>query len=323
MEEMDSAIVYYKRALNFMRYPYTIDIYNELASTYFEIGKANSAYMYLQKVLIEYKGKPMPPPYYLVAGEVYGLLNKTDSALFYLNKVIDAPTARLNTKGRAYFNLSQIHLKQKNYREYAYYQQLYIQARDSIDRQVHKETLLRVQSLYNYQKAEIEAQQAKQQTTSLKRYLWAIVVGVLLLALLTGCIYFYEKMKKLRRQNDELICRKKREWLLNAESIVIRLRTDENVTLSQEVYDELVEAVNKRHTNFLADIANSDKLTPEQIQTLYLVRINLRTKDISRLLHKQPNSISMRLKKLANIIFDEDLTDDWHSQLFTYLCNLE
>jgi hypothetical protein len=323
----DSTLFYYKQALRFMRKPASRYVLNEMADTYNRKGVLDSALRYAHLALPLIQKGDNPALFYIGAGEICMKSGQADSAAYYFKKTIATAGGRLDTRGEALYRLGRLALLQKDYNAYISYQHAYEQVKDSTDSQAQRDALLKMQSLYNYNKAVKRANAAEKEMHYLEIDL---SFGFVLLLFVLAFIFLYSRYRKIRDERDELSGKdkKRQEWKernlnLEAETIVQDLESGILQKLSAADYKELAEAVNRWQPDFILHIPNHEKLTPEYRQTAYLVRINLRTAHIARLLNIQRNSASARIKKLAEIVFDGKLDKEWHTQLYNYFYELE
>jgi DNA-binding CsgD family transcriptional regulator len=111
--------------------------------------------------------------------------------------------------------------------------------------------------------------------------------------------------------------------LLREEPIYKELHNADTPILKDTDYKILVEVINKHYPHFLSFIEKSGKLTPENIQTAYLIKAQLSQNEMMRLLGNKSNTVSMRIKSLAKKIYGEDIVNsNWNKDVFSYILDI-
>lgn len=205
VNRLDSAIFYYSKALSCTSDSYELYILNELADLYGRIGDYKKGLSYAKEAYIRMRTEDDSCLVCINLGDLYLKQGETDSAFYYLS--FCRRSTNLYRLTAAYHLLSQLEKLRKNLNAYMFYQEQYEALRDSIEQQTYKETLTRLQSLYDYQIVEKEKEYYRQDADHKTNYLYRLWGGGSLLLLVTICIVFYlfrEKKKKEEQLNQSL-----------------------------------------------------------------------------------------------------------------------
>ena len=152
LNKIDSAIIYYEKALYKCNLKNKPSIYRELANLYIDIEDYPRGFDYIKMALSFPLKSPLLESSYLVLGKFYQKTNQIDSAYYYLR--CSAKSARLQTQAASYYHLAQLELSNRNWERYASNQVKYEALRDSISLVKQTESIRRMENLYDYHKAE-------------------------------------------------------------------------------------------------------------------------------------------------------------------------
>lgn len=188
----DNSIKYYKKAIQMAdtlhNYKVLINGTNQLAGVYTETKDYQPALSYAQKALrlketIELPLEKGLEQSYLVIGDIYRHIDKTDSAYYYLNKALAAD--RIETVCAAYQDLYHLSKKKKDYEKMSQYCDSMIVYQDSIEILNRNKELMDMQEKYNQQKLLNEKNQLKiENNTIIRNVLITLVVVFCLIAIL-------------------------------------------------------------------------------------------------------------------------------------------
>ena len=152
LNKIDSAIIYYEKALYKCNLKNKPSIYRELANLYIDIEDYPRGFDYIKMALSFPLKSPLLESSYFVLGKFYQKTNQIDSAYYYLR--CSAKSARLQTQAASYYHLAQLELSNRNWERYASNQVKYEALRDSISLVKQTESIRRMENLYDYHKAE-------------------------------------------------------------------------------------------------------------------------------------------------------------------------
>ena len=167
-----------------------------LSDNNIEMGRYDSAMVYLRPVLAN-PLKINKSPIYTNASRIYYHLNQPDSALFYIEKVLDVGT--IQGKTTAYRNHTRIDLTRGDVAAARGDFENYVLCIDSVNRITASEALAKAAATYDYTMKENENMRLKDENlkTSFLVWTWAAACVTLLMLLLLGYMYF-----KTRRMED-------------------------------------------------------------------------------------------------------------------------
>ncbi|EEZ20621.1 LOW QUALITY PROTEIN: tetratricopeptide repeat protein, partial [Bacteroides sp. 3_1_33FAA] len=201
----DNSIKHYKKAIQMAdtlhNYNVLINGTNQLAGVYTKTKDYQPALSYAQKALrlketIELPLEKGLEQSYLVIGDIYRHIDKTDSAYYYLNKALAAD--RIETVCAAYQDLYHLSKKKKDYEKMSQYCDSMIVYQDSIEILNRNKELMDMQEKYNQQKLLNEKNQLKiENNTIIRNVLIILVVVFCLIAIL---IYIYQR-KLIRKEH--------------------------------------------------------------------------------------------------------------------------
>ena len=200
--QLDSAIVYYSKALSCTSDSHELYMFNELADLYGRIGDYEKGLFYAQKAYAQIETTDDSYLVSLTLGDLYLKLGKIDSAYHYLSfcrKSTDVYTLK-----DTYHSLSQLEKFRGNLNAYVLFLEKYEALRDSIEKQAYKETLIRLQSMYDYQLVEKEKEYYRQKADRKTNYLKWLSVGAVFFLFVIGDRYFHLRKKK-EVQQDQLL----------------------------------------------------------------------------------------------------------------------
>lgn len=250
-EQKDSAVIYYQRAIDLATSVRSkaavMDISCELGDTYTDLGKYSLASKYLYQSV----DNPMTKdPYisFVCLGYLYVQTHQTDSAYFYLNKCIS--TNNVYTLLVTYKYLSLLEENNSNFENAVKYNHIYSQWSDSIDKITDSETIRKMSSLYNYQKAERKSNRLMAASQEKQLFIYQLII-LLVIAIGGSIVYVLferNKQKNLKRKqqkHDEL----KAEQYRKSQAYI-----DENEQKIKELENQLLlarERTNEEQANFI------------------------------------------------------------------------
>jgi tetratricopeptide (TPR) repeat protein len=193
---LDSAVVYYSKAIPFLTKQNSPSIYNEIGGIYKRMGLYPKAFKYIDSALVSLTEKNNALTVYCNLGDIYRQTEQHDSAYYYLSLCLTSPN--IHTKAGANLSLSLLEEKNKNWEANARYQKQYRLLQDSINRTERTENLQHIQSLYDYEQVENERVYHK-----IKRHQKTIYINILTIgfALFFGIVFlYYQRRKRLYKE---------------------------------------------------------------------------------------------------------------------------
>lgn len=261
--KLDSAVIYYSIALLHTSDLYKLNMSNELADAYSQVGDYERGLSVAWNAYSKTKTREDSCRVSLTLGDLYFKIGKMDSAYHYLS--FARKSTDLRTLCGTYRNLSLFEKSKNNFQGYmTVYGQFEI-LRDSLDKQLHEEMLARVESLYNYRMVEREKENYKLEADRKTVYLYRFLAGGSFLLLVAVCVAFclFKKKKQKEEQLDQFLRFQEQKYKESQEYLKER-----NVTIAK--LEQQIAAEQKRiETNTLQ---NERKLAQETFFTsdLYL-----------------------------------------------------
>ena len=322
----DNRIKYYKKAIQMAdtlhNYKVLINGTNQLAGVYTETKDYQPALSYAQKALrlketIELPLEKGLEQSYLVIGDIYRHIDKTDSAYYYLNKALAAD--RIETVCAAYQDLYHLSKKKKDYEKMSQYCDSMIVYQDSIEILNRNKELMDMQEKYNQQKLLNEKNQLKiENNTIIRNVLITLVVVFCLIAIL---IYIYQR-KLIRKEH--IIQRNEEEIQLNT---LKRQENERIISRNQSRMKELAEQMEankdaqeqlEEQKNVLSEIKCQNEALQQENKMLqqhidkYSSSLNEKSKELERLgllgeenqrLHDRERFLCNQLIKKTDVLY--------------------
>jgi len=199
LKQLDSSIIYYEKALHNIFASNRAFILNELAGVQILKGYREDAYLNAREALKYDDGMYDFSSVYLVMGEVYRDIGKTDSAFYYFEKAATNPNVTIRTKASAHYHLYHLYMESNQWIDYARFQKEYEILRDSIENQTQMETIHRMQMLFDREKAEKEKNLYRLQAASRQRNIAYLLLGIVVIAVSFSRYVYYVKRKTRER----------------------------------------------------------------------------------------------------------------------------
>ncbi|WP_075558877.1 tetratricopeptide repeat protein [Parabacteroides timonensis] len=247
--QLDSAVYYYSKALLYTSDYYKFYLLNELADTYGRIGDYEKGLSYAKEAYTQIEIVDDSYLISLTLGDLYLKLGKTDSAYHYLS--FCRKSTDIYTLKDTYHSLSLLEKSRKNLNAYMFFQEQYEVLRDSMEQQTYKETLTRLQSLYDYQIVEKEKEYYRQEADRKTNYLYRFLGGGSLFLLVTVCIVFYlfrEKKKKEEQLNQSLRLqeqkyRESQQYLAERNAAIVELGQKIEIANDLKIQLDMIQGV--------------------------------------------------------------------------------
>lgn len=309
-EKIDSALVYYQKALD-----WGIDnlhqrnnILSEIGCLYYykeEIGTAKSI---LNTVLSE---KPNASNALLFLSLIYKKEGLLDSAYHYANKTL--LYGDINKKRSAYKLLAEIEDKKRNMAKANTYRYKYFELQDSINNHTQTETIGKLHLLYNFQKAEKEKDiltlENQQKQSLINYFLLIFLICIIVILFLSYC--YKKKKKEVENQKIRLqqILKEQKNNIKENDETDNKIQPDiylqlhqaihNGVKLTEEDWQQLRKSMDQAYPNLTFRICMLyPKITPHQLRICYLVKLKFTNDNIANLLYSTPASVSIARKRL-------------------------
>ncbi|MDR1181355.1 MAG: tetratricopeptide repeat protein [Bacteroidales bacterium] len=195
-EMVDSAIVYYSKAIPFLSKQNCSSIYNEIGGIYKRLEQYPKAFEYIDSALVSLTDENDIFTVYLNKGDLYRQTGQYDSAYYYL--FLCLTSSNIHTEAGANLSLSLLEEKNKNWEANARYQEQYRLLQDSINRTERTENLQHIQSLYNYQQVENERVYHKIKSQQKAIYINVLTIGFTLVFVVI--LLYYQRKKRLYKE---------------------------------------------------------------------------------------------------------------------------
>lgn len=156
-QQLDSAIIYYKKAISFSTPKNKASILIDLGNLYLNAKKYDSALRYMNEATTLTTNKKTLLPIYLSKGELFIAINSIDSAKNYINRCINS--SNIYTQAGALHLLTLVAQKERNFDNFSNYFNQCERLRDSIREYSHFENIRLTQTMFNYQRLSNEKKQ--------------------------------------------------------------------------------------------------------------------------------------------------------------------
>ena len=321
-----------------------------LSDNNIEMGRFDSAVVYLRPVLAN-PLKIEKSPIYTNASRIYYHLNQPDSALYYIEKVLEVGT--IQGKKAAYRNRTRIDLMRGDVAAARGDFENYVLCIDSVNRITASEALAKASAIYDYSMKEQE--NARLQEENQKKSWWAWLSTLACVALLALLLLGDTFLKKRRAEdnarsialesglNDTRKSRqdlqKEKEALKEGLSLpeveydmppsyltkwyearkVMDNCLAENRLPTEQEWHSFEEKANEIYPEFMAKLISRTKLSEIEKRVCWLVRMKVAPSDIASLVSRTPQGItsirSRLFKKLFKIPGNGRDFDDYIGQM--------
>ena len=245
LSKLDSACFFYEYALNYANNLSKPSIFSELGNVCMDLGDYKKAYDFLQLSLEYSTDVSLLYPTYLTLGDLFSRIGPIDSAYVYLEMCKESHSC--STQAGAYYYLAKLEKEQKHWKNYAMFQEVYEQLRDSTNKIKQTESIRKMQDLYNYH--QVEAKYMQTQIALNKTIINFLIVGIFALSAIVILVFVIvmvykrlnNKKKHLQEQRRKLDAlkekqRKDRERIEKNEKIIAKL--EKQIQESSIAFDE-------------------------------------------------------------------------------------
>lgn len=195
-QQLDSAIIYYERALQYSKKKNIGAILIDLGNLYYKIGDYDKAKQHMDDAILYTNNNKTILPIYLSKGRLFITTDQLDSAKYYLTKSL--LSENIYTKAGSLFHLAQIAKKENEYKDYINTIEAYEQLRDSITKRSHFENMRITQSMFNYQRIAKEKSKFEKKATQRMIFIYQVFI-IFSVILIVGIIFFKREQKKKNR----------------------------------------------------------------------------------------------------------------------------
>ena len=257
-KEWGKAIVCYQKTIDMSRQIHYIPTLrlglNEQASIYTATSDFPQALLCLQEVrrLIQEYTPSDFPNVALNIGDLYRLMQRPDSARFYLEKALQ--TDNLYTRKGAYRCFYYLYKAEQNYSQALHYNDLYIICSDSLLKEENRKAVIAVKTRYNNEKLRMEKAMLHGKYRE-NKILFALIT-LSLLCILFGIYSFFQRrlsntrkqILENRKQLDDLLDEQKeyKTVMLQKQQEIESLALQANE--KQRVQDQLVQKLKELDT---------------------------------------------------------------------------
>lgn len=284
LSKSKDAIKYYKKALSVAESKQQSGINGELASMYNEIKNYDSAFYHVREML-DLKKKcniKENAAGYLISGETYYNIGKTDSAIYYFQQALTDSDISLSQIVGVHQRLYFAYKHKNDYRlaaDHCFEMSWYL---DSLHRADKSRALIEIQEKYDQQKLINEKNALKMKKDAVVRNaLVGLVAALLLIAIL---VYAYQK--KLLRKERRI---QEAEEEIRSKSVRIQ-ENEQTISLNRKRMQELEEQME-------ADKGMQEELEEQWKALTEIARHNDRLEEENRSLQRDIDGMSVMLKE--------------------------
>lgn len=284
LSKSKDAIKYYKKALSVAESKQQSGINGELASMYNEIKNYDSAFYHVREML-DLKKKcniKENAAGYLISGETYYNIGKTDSAIYYFQQALTDSDISLSQIVGVHQRLYFAYKHKNDYRlaaKHCFEMSWYL---DSLHRADKSRALIEIQEKYDQQKLINEKNALKMKKDAVVRNaLVGLIAALLLIAVL---VYAYQK--KLLRKERRI---QEAEEEIRSKSVRIQ-ENEQTISLNRKRMQELEEQME-------ADKGMQEELEEQRKALTEIARHNDRLEEENRSLQRDIDGMSVMLKE--------------------------
>lgn len=295
----DSTLYYYnasyKWALKSRNKNRINNVLSELGCYYYDLGKKDTAKNILLRLAHE---NNKMTNVLLQLGIIYQDLNQKDSALYYFNQTIQL--GDIYKQSYAYYYLSQMEAKNKNYRTALKYAYKYQELNDSIDSITQTEAVTKIQYLYNYQNIEKENDQLKINNEKQKVLVYQLlfILGIVSTASIFVIFHFKKKKKASLEQERKIHKFKEEQYSKSLDSIKRNKEKIHDLEAKLKIAEKENDSLNKQLIEYqkeLLELSNSQIIAAHNEQSL--LKSSFVQSDIYILFHKAGNDDTIKIKE--------------------------
>jgi tetratricopeptide (TPR) repeat protein len=187
---------------------------------------------------------------YFVKAEIYFNVHQFDSAVYYYDKT--TCSSDLYTKTESYNKLSKVERNRGDINKALFYNDDYITFRDSTEKQLHADMIIKMQNIYQHKKSVEKIQYLTLEKNQQKMVLYLIsAISLGILSLLASILLLYRSRKERQTRELELVVQKEKE-----ESQIAKARLQESELVRIRKEKELLEKEMELRTDFFSRLNN-------------------------------------------------------------------
>lgn len=294
LEENDSAIFYYEKALFLGDASSNPSVYRELANLYVDVDNYSKGFEYIQKALRFPLKRTLLDSSYFVLGKFYQKTSQIDSAYYYLG--LSKNSNRLQTQAASYYHLAQMEKSRNEWEKYADNQTVYEILRDSIYLIKQTASVRRMEKLYDYHKSEAKLLRAEILLNQMKvrNLSMSLIVILSVIAIIAVSVVWYVQLKKkkirLQEHRDLLVALEKKH-------LEDRTRIEENEKLIKDLENQLQKS----------SVAYNEK----EKELMGLHKLKLEAENQSLRYVKTENQLMVERFRMSNVYYKFHMKDEW------------
>lgn len=296
----DSALIYLEKTLLWIHPSDSISlayIFNNIGTSYDRLEKYNLALEYANRSEAIQPEKEEIYYSYILKGQIFAHINQYDSAKVYYNKSLCSDN--LYTKAASYEGLADVNEIKRNYNQALIYRKKYDSCRDSIEQRLHTSTVARLQSIYQNEKLKDENQHLRFLQLEREQEFYKLCLIFALLILFVAYSYYKYRIKKEAKiQFQQKLLMNQQKEVQNA--MLMQLETEQKLLLLQQKEIVLRENFFKRLIAALGLSFTTDKTN----------HIKLSSKDWNNIIETVNvafDGFTIRLKKKYPELTDLDI----------------
>lgn len=251
---LDSAIAYYSKALLYTSGSHELYMLNELADVYGRAGDHEAGLNYAWKAYSQIETANDSSLVNLTLGDLYLKSGKMDSAYHYLS--FCRKSTDLYTLKDTYYSLSRLEKARRNLNAYVVFQEQYEMFRDSTDSLTYKETLTRLQSMYDYLLVEREKEYYRKEADRKTIYMYSFLGGAILFLLVVVCLVlvFFSIKKKKEEQQKQLLrlqeqqARESKQYQAERNATILELEQKTRLANGLKIELDIMKGIKNEHT---------------------------------------------------------------------------
>ncbi|WP_294585734.1 hypothetical protein [uncultured Bacteroides sp.] len=345
----DEALLSYKKALLWVAAndsSMQAYIYNSIGSIYNKVGDYKQAIYYAQLSENNQSDEDELLYLYTLKGHIYMNMHQCDSSRYYYIK--SKESSDLYTKAASYRGLYNIERTLGDYKKSIFYNEQYLLYRDSIEKKLHTDAVVKMQNIYQYEKMEdknhlLQIAKIQAESNLYKLYIFSISFLVLLVILYSS--FKIKKERKIHQQESIIaenmnqlqlcemeqmkkereIMKHKQEELMLREDFYKKMvsysvpnlnkhQCDERIKLSELDWDKIINNVDIAFNGFSKRLCREyPKLTSDDVRLCALLKMNLSVSELALIYCVEKVSIykkKERIKKVKMNIHDSSLNLD-------------
>lgn len=193
-QQLDSAIIYYKKAISFSTPKNKASILIDLGNLYLNAKKYDSALRCMNEATTLTTNKKTLLPIYLSKGELFIAINSIDSAKNYINRCINS--SNIYTQAGALHLLTLVAQKERNFDNFSNYFNQCERLRDSIREYSHFENIRLTQTMFNYQRLSNEKNKFEKEADQRMILIYQVIITFTTLFILSFIFLKKEQRRK-------------------------------------------------------------------------------------------------------------------------------